>query len=244
MPNPDGSATIFEQMVAAGIPAPLAAGLAAEADAKGAYNSAMLDETRKDREQRLTIANNQLKAQREQLKVTKGQAEADRWYKEQQVKLAQGEAQFQRDKLGIDTGMGLLGLRAGLKGPGDWAQFLDVADGYATLQPQSAFLSTLAQGKQPGVSGVAFGGSPTPSTLGGLASGTTGDQRARANADLALAARIAANPGKVAQGQLGTLNQDQTDYLLGLAGQGGYSARSFLDAVDRSGIGQGNPWAY
>lgn len=205
-----------------------------------------LTETRADRAARLTIANNQLKAQREQIAVTRGQAEANRWYQEQQVRLAEGELALSQQKLAADTGLGLLGLRAQLKGPGDWAQYLDVGEGFQTLQPASGFLGAIAAGKTPGVMDTAFGASPTASTLAGLATPTADEQRNRLQADMGLAAKIAGNVGKVQPGALdvGTIGQDRLDYLLGLAATGGHSAQTLMDAYNRAKPGQGNPFAY
>lgn len=216
-----------------------------------------LSESRAERAQRLQIANNQLKAQREQIAVSRGTAEANKWYQEQQVRLAEEEAQRQgfqfqqthlleQQKLGANTGLGLMQLRASLKGPGEWSQFLDAGEGFDAIQPASGFLSSIAAGKTPAVMDAAFGAQPITSTLAGLATPTVDQQRQRLDADQALAAKIAGNVGKVAPGALdvGTIGQDRLDYLLGLAGQKGFSAQTLMDAYERNKPGQGNAFAY
>lgn len=221
-----------------------------------------LSETRADRAARLSIANGQLRAQRDQIAVQRGAQEAERWYKEQQVRLAEQELGLDRDRFGLQQelgrgelalkgelgrgqlGLGLLELKSQLRGPADWAAFLDAGAGFPSVQGASGFLQAIAQGQQPGEWGAAFGANPTPASLGSLAAAPTQQQQERVANDMALAQQIAGGVGKVAPGALERLGSDQLDYLKGLTEKGGYSWKSLMGSYDATRPGQGDPFRY
>lgn len=221
-----------------------------------------LTETRADRAMRLQVANGQLRNQRDQIAVSRGTQEADRWYKEQQVRLAEQEFGLDRERFGLqqelgrgelalkgelgrgELGLGLLNLKSSLRGPADWAQYLDLGEGQTQLQPASGFLQAIASGQKVPGTDMSFGAAPTPMSLAGLAGNTQAAQQARLTADMGLANQIAGNVGKVAPGTLESLSPDRLDYLKGLTETGGHSWRTLASAYDRAGIGQQSPWQF
>lgn len=221
-----------------------------------------LSETRADRAARLSIANGQLRAQRDQIAVQRGAQEAERWYKEQQVRLAEQELGLDRDRFGLQQelgrgelalkgelgrgqlGLGLLELKSSLRGPADWAAYLDLGEGQTQLQPASGFLQAIASGQRVPGTDMSFGAAPTPMSLASLAGNTQQAQKDRLAADMGLAAQIAGNVGQVRAGTLEQLSPDRLDYLKGLAETGGHSWKTLASAYDRAGIGQGDPFRY
>lgn len=208
------------------------------------YHQDALSESRAERASRLTIANNQLKAERARIAVAEGQAAADKWYKEQQIRLADETMALDREKFAVGTGLNLLQLRSTLRGPGDWAQYIDAAEGFNLYQPSSKFLGTLAAGQMPQVAGIGLGMQPTPASLQGLATAPADQQKARLAADMSLANTVASNPGKLAPGSLESLSPDFLKYFTGLATTGGHSADTLMKAYSQAGIGQGSAFGY
>ena len=221
-----------------------------------------LTETRADRAMRLQVANGQLRNQRDQIAVTRGTQEADRWYKEQQVRLAESEHALDRERFGLqqelgrgelalkgelgrgELGLGLLNLKSSLRGASDWAAYLDLGENQTALQPASGFLQAIAAGQRVPGTDMSFGAAPTPISLAGLAGNTQQAQKDRLAADMSLAQSIAGNIGKVAPGTFESLSPDRLDYLKGLAETGGHSWRTLASAYDRAGIGQRSPFEY
>jgi hypothetical protein len=216
-----------------------------------------LSESAADRSLRLKQITGTLQNERARIAIEKGTAAADKWYKEQQIQLAKDEAEFNKYKFNVSTGLDLyktdlgsgldvLKTQAGLTGPLYAAQAIDYAEGAQKLLPQSSFLTNLSQGRlaNPYISG---GATPTPATVGGLAAMDTSSLdalKARRDTDLGLADQIFRNPGSLAIGSLGDLGKDRLNYLLGLGGYRGYSTQNFLDAYGRQQPGQGSATAY
>lgn len=130
---------------------------------------------------------------------------------------------------------------AGMRGPGNAAQFIDASRRLRGFGTESGALAQIAAGGVPtGGGGMSYGMAPVSlrDRMSGMmgASGDQIDQRDRN--DRALASRIASSPGQLARGSIEQLTPFERQYLGSYMEDAGYDGESFEEAYRRAGIHQ------
>ena len=189
-------------------------------------------------------------------KTARERNEIDKWYNQQQLKLAQDRLSFDRDsfekthglnqaKLGYDV----LNMAAQLRGPASYFQASEFNRGVAQNPNSATFLNALKNNTQLSDFGAQYG-VPDKETLGTLSAklgtpvATTGAFNATANnsADDAYLSQIrsigAAGAHKLGAGALEQLTDSEKKMLISGLDASGFDSANFLDQYRRSRIGQ------
>lgn len=190
-------------------------------------------------------------------KTARERNEIDKWYNQQQVKIAQDRLAFEQDsfnkthglnqaKLGAD----LVGTLANLSGPANYFKAADYARGISSMPQTAGFLSALrdntgltAFGQQGGIPEAESYGSLLGKLGGGNgAGGTLADTGAAGwtpdGNNLATIAGIGARGAhKLGAGSLESLTDTERKLFTAGLGEAGLDANTFLDQYARSRIG-------
>lgn len=194
---------------------------------------------------RIQYQKGQLAIERERLAIERGQAAADKWYREQQVELAKAT-----------LGLQYLEQAARLGGPSDYFQYLDFIGGARANPKLPNWLDALNRNVQQRAWGAPdFAQGTSPQTMASLTQalggGGSADQAFAQGAGwdpdriraLGVIARVGMNPAGLAPGTLESLGPDERDVLFSGLRYLGFSPESVVDLYNRSRINQGNPAA-
>jgi hypothetical protein len=190
-------------------------------------------------------------------RTARERSEIDKWYNEQQVRLAGERLAFDREsfekthglnqaKLGAD----LVGTLANLSGPENYFKAADYARGIASMPQTAGFLSALRDNTN--LTGFGQqGGIPDPETYGSLmgklgAPGAAGSTAAGASSWTPDANNLATIGGlgargahKLGAGSLEGLTDTERKLFAAGLGEVGFDTNTFMDQYRRSRIGQG-----
>lgn len=194
---------------------------------------------------------------RQNARTARERLEIDRWYNQQQVKIAGERLAEERRQFDLTHGLNqarlgydLLGMQAQLRGPSNYFQAAEFARGVANNPGTATFLSALRNntnlagfGAQAGVPDKETLGTLTAKLGGGLMPGTGATSPGSAPNDTANLAAIrnlyAQGAHRLGAGSLEQLTGTELELLKSGIDASGGDIGTFLDQYRRSRVGQG-----
>ncbi len=171
-------------------------------------------------------------------------AEANIANQKAQISLRKAELAQQRYLTERSQQLQASGMMANLRGPGNWAQYLDLGRRLSSFGAQSGALAQIAGGGMPQGAFVP-GSSGKPTSQQEAFSGMMGASQSavdeRDKNDAALALKISSGTNRLARGSLESLAPAELEYLKSYAESPGsaHDWASVMDAYKRAGIMQG-----
>lgn len=190
----------------------------------------------------------QYKLQSDQLKLQGRTVEANIAYQKAQIELRKSELAQQKYLTERSQSLQANNMMANLRGPGNWAQYLDLGRRLSSFGVQTGSLAQIANGGMPqGAfvpgSGNSNGTRPTSAqeAFSGLMSTPQSAMDERDKNDTQLALKIASNTNRLARGSLESLAPAELEYLSSYVESpgSGHDWKSVLAAYKQAGIQQG-----
>lgn len=195
------------------------------------YQSNVLDPMNRSAEQQAKERASALQMQAKQLELQGRVAEANILNQQAQIELRKWELQANANA-----------QLAAMRGPGNAAQFIDLARRQSSMGVQSGALAQMAAGNMP-TGAFVPGGSGQPQSLqdrmSGMMSASQSQIDQRDANDQGLANQIASRATQMKRGSFESLSPYERDYLGSYVDKGGNDWGSVQDAYKRAGIMQG-----